>query len=171
VAELENKKRWKVMTSDVILREMTKDDLPIFFVYQLDPTANYMAAFTAKDPTDRNAFTVHWEKILYDEGIEKKTIIFNGQVAGQVLSFQQFGEPEVSYWIGKEYWGKGVATKALSQFLNHLKIRPLYARAAKDNIASIRVLEKCGFTIFGEDEGFSNARGEDVEEFILKLGK
>jgi RimJ/RimL family protein N-acetyltransferase len=158
------------MTSDVILREMTEDDLPIFFEYQLDPTANYMAAFTAKDPTDRNTFTAHWEKILYDEGIVKKTIIFNGQVAGQVSSFQQFGELEVSYWIGKEYWGKGVATTALSQFINHFKIRPLYDRAAKDNIASIRVLEKCGFTIFGEDKGFSNARGEDVEEFILKLG-
>jgi RimJ/RimL family protein N-acetyltransferase len=158
------------MTSDVILRDMIVDDLPIFFEYQLDPTANYMAAFTAKNPADRNAFTAHWKKILYDGHVAKKTIIFNGQVAGQVLSFQQFGEPEVSYWIGKEYWGKGVATTALSQFLNHLKIRPLYARAAKDNIASIRVLEKCGFTVFGEDKGFSNAREEDVEEFILKLG-
>lgn len=49
-------------------------------------------------------------------------------------------------------------------------LRPLYARAVKDNIASIRVLEKCGFVLSGEDKGFSNARSKEVEEFILKLG-
>ncbi len=81
----------------------------------------------------------------------------------------EFGKPEVSYWIGKPYWGKGVATRALSAFLFHVKVRPLYARVAKDNIASLRVLEKCGFARIGEDKGFANARGEEVEEFILRL--
>ncbi len=158
------------MTTDILLRDVTEGDLPIFFEQQLDPDANYMAAFTAKDPADRDAFTAHWTKILGDETITKKTILFEGHVAGSIVSFELFGEPSVAYWIGKEYWGKGIATKALSEFLGHVKARPLYARAAKDNIASIRVLEKCGFTICGEDKGFSNARGEEVEEFILKLG-
>ncbi|RED63305.1 RimJ/RimL family protein N-acetyltransferase [Cohnella lupini] len=157
------------MSSNVILRDVSEDDLPIYFEQQLDKTANYMAAFTAKDPSDKVVFKAHWEKILNDERIIKKTIILNGEVAGQISSFEQFGEPEVSYWIGREFWGKGVATRALSQFLNVVNIRPLYARAAKDNIASIRVLEKCGFRICGEDKGFSNARSEEVEEFILKL--
>ncbi|WP_220376368.1 GNAT family N-acetyltransferase [Cohnella lupini] len=158
-----------MMSSNVILRDVSEDDLPIYFEQQLDKTANYMAAFTAKDPSDKVVFKAHWEKILNDERIIKKTIILNGEVAGQISSFEQFGEPEVSYWIGREFWGKGVATRALSQFLNVVNIRPLYARAAKDNIASIRVLEKCGFRICGEDKGFSNARSEEVEEFILKL--
>jgi RimJ/RimL family protein N-acetyltransferase len=79
------------------------------------------------------------------------------------------GQPEVTYWIGKEYWGNGVATRALSAFLESARVRPLHARAAKDNVASLRVLEKCGFVITGEDKGFSNARGEEVEEFILTL--
>jgi RimJ/RimL family protein N-acetyltransferase len=157
------------MSSNVILRDVNEDDLPIFFEQQSDTTANYMAAFTAKDPSDKVAFKAHWEKILDDERIIKKTIIFNGQVAGQVSSFEQFGEPAVSYWIGREYWGKGVATRALSQLLDYVNIRPIYARAAKDNIASIRVLEKCGFKICGEDKGFSNARAEEVEEYVLKL--
>jgi RimJ/RimL family protein N-acetyltransferase len=157
------------MSSNVILRDVNEDDLPIFFEQQSDTTANYMAAFTAKDPSDKVAFKAHWEKILDDERIIKKTIIFNGQVAGQVSSFEQFGEPAVSYWIGREYWGKGVATRALSQLLDYVNIRPIYARAAKDNIASIRVLEKCGFKICGEDKGFSNARTEEVEEYVLKL--
>lgn len=157
------------LTSDVLLRDVTESDLPIFFDQQLDPDANYMAAFTAKDPADRDAFTAYWAEILGDETITKKTILFDGHVAGSILSFEQFGKPAVAYWIGKKYWGKGVATKALSEFLGHVKVRPLYARAAKDNIASLRVLEKCGFTISGEDKGFSNARGEEVEEFILRL--
>jgi len=157
------------LTSDVLLRDVMEGDLSVFFAQQLDPDANHMAAFTARDPADRDAFTAHWTRILGDETITKKTILFDRQVAGHVLSFEQFGKPEVSYWIGKKYWGKGLATRALSKFLGHVKARPLYARAAKDNTASIRVLEKCGFKISGEDGGFSNARGEEVEEFILKL--
>jgi RimJ/RimL family protein N-acetyltransferase len=128
-----------------------------------------MAAFAAKDPTDKVAFKAHWEKIFNKETMIKKTIISNREVAGHVLDFEQFGETEVTYWVGREYWGKGVATKALSQFLELVTIRPLYARAAKDNLASIRVLEKCGFEIKGEDKGFSNSRAEEVEEYILML--
>jgi RimJ/RimL family protein N-acetyltransferase len=143
------------MTNDILLRDVTQSDLPIFFDYQLDSHANHMAAFTAKDPTNRAAFTAHWTKILGDDTV--KTILFDGHVAGYVASFERLGKPEVSYWIGREYWGKGVATKALWQLLGDLKTRPLYSRAAKDNIASIRVLEKCGFAICGEDKGFSNA--------------
>lgn len=157
------------MKNGVRLRDTTEDDLPIFFEQQLDSDANYMAAFIARDPTDKDAFTAHWAKILGDDTKINKTILFNEQVVGYVACFEQFGEREISYWIGKEYWGRGLATKALSDFLGYVKVRPLYARVAKDNIASIRVLEKCGFTIFGEDKGFSNARGEEVEEFILKL--
>ncbi|PHG06881.1 GNAT family N-acetyltransferase [Bacillus toyonensis] len=158
-----------ISKSEVKLRDITEKDLPIFFEQQLDSTANYMAAFTAKDPTDKDAFFDHWKKNIADETITIKTILFNGIVTGHISNFEQFGEPEVSYWIGKEYWGHGIATKALSEFLEYIKVRPLYARAAKDNLASIRVLEKCRFKIISEDKGFSNARGKDVEEFILKL--
>jgi RimJ/RimL family protein N-acetyltransferase len=157
------------MTSAVQLRDVTEADLPIFFEQQLDPDANQMAAFTAEDPADRDAFTAHWTKIRGNDSMTLRTILFGGRVAGYVASFEQFGKPSVSYWIGKEFWGRGIATRALSSFLEYLQVRPLYARAAKDNIASLRVLEKCGFTICGEDKGFSNARGAEVEEFILEL--
>jgi RimJ/RimL family protein N-acetyltransferase len=158
-------------TCDVLLRDVMMSDLPIFFDQQLDSDANQMAAFTSRDPSDRDAFMAHWTKILGDETITIQTILFDGHVAGSVLSYEdeEFGKPEVGYWIGKPYWGKGVATRALSAFLFHVKVRPLYARAAKDNIASLRVLEKCRFTLIGKDKGFSNARGEEVEEFILRL--
>jgi RimJ/RimL family protein N-acetyltransferase len=145
------------MTGDVILRDVTEGNLPIFFEHQLDPEATRMAAFPARN---RKAFMAHWTRILADETVIKKTILFDGHVAGNVVSFVQSGEREVGYWIGKEYWGKGVATEALSEFLGHVETRPLYAHVARHNTASIRVLEKCGFRISGGGH----------EEVILKLG-
>lgn len=159
------------MTSEVHLRDVTEGDLSIFFEQQLDSAANQMAAFTAQDPADNIAFTAKWTKILADGSITKKTVLFDGQVAGSVVVFVApwSGKLEVSYWIGKAFWGKGIATKALSELLGSLKTRPLYARVAKDNLASIRVLEKCGFTVSGYKKGFANARGEEIEEVVLEL--
>ena len=150
-----------------MLRDVTEGDLPVFFEHQLDPEANRMAAFPARD---RSAFMAHWTRILGDETITKKTVLLDGQVAGSVVSFEQDGNLEVGYWIGRRYWGRGVATAALSAFLGLVRARPLYARVAKHNVASIRVLEKCGFEISGEESGPSDFPGEEVEGFILKLG-
>jgi len=158
------------MTGNITLRDVIESDLPIFFEQQLDPDANHMAAFTApRDPADRDAFMAHWSKILSDHTIFIKTILFEGHVAGNMVSFVISGEREVGYWIGKEYWGKGIATRALAEFLGNLEERPLYAHTAKDNAGSLRVLEKCGFRISGEGKEYSNARGREAEEFILKL--
>jgi len=160
------------MSNELLLRNVINDDLSIFFENQLDQEANYMAAFTAKDPTNREAFTAHWHKILANETNIIQTIIFNEQVAGSVSSYEDEGRPEVTYWLGKEYWGKGIATRALKEFLaSHNTIRPIYARVAKDNTGSRRVLEKCGFKIIDESKGFANARGEEIEEFLLELGE
>jgi len=157
-------------TKSIVLRDVMMSDLPIFFDQQLDPEANRMAAFTRKDPADRDAFMAYWAKILRDETITIQTILFDGQVAGSVLSYvDEDGQREVSYWIGRPYWGKGVATRGLLAFLDHIKVRPLYARVAQDNIGSLRVLEKCRFTRIGEGRGFSEARGQEVEEFLLRL--
>ena len=159
------------MVNELFLRDVVTDDLPIFFEQQLNHEANYMAAFTARDPTNKEAFIEHWHKILADETNIIKTIIFNGRVAGSVSSYQNEGKPEVTYWLGSEYWGKGIATWALKEFLaHHNKTRPIYARVAKDNLGSRRVLEKCGFTIIGESTGFANARGQEIEELHLELG-
>lgn len=155
---------------DILLRNVDPSDLTVFFVQQVDPDANHMAAFTAKDPADRHAFDAHWRKILGDSTVTLKTILYLGQVAGYVVCHSWFGEPEVGYWIGRQFWGKGIATRSLALFLDIITHRPLYARVAKDNLASKRVLEKCGFSVHGEDKGFANARGVDVEEYIFMLG-
>ena len=158
------------MLSDLALRNVVNDDLPIFFEYQLDREANTMAAFTARDPTNQEAFMAHWHRIMADETNITQTIIFNGQVAGSISSYEEEGRPEVTYWLGKEFWGKGIATWALMEFLAQKnQIRPIYGRVAKDNPGSRRVLEKCGFRIIGESKGFANARGQEIEELLLEL--
>ena len=155
--------------SHLQLRPVMTSDLSIFFAQQQDAEARHMAAFTSKDPHDEAAFMTHWDKILADSDILIRTILFNEQVAGYVLTHGWFGDLDVTYWLGKAFWGKGLATQALTAFLQEQTIRPLAARVAHDNIASRRVLQKCGFVIAGTDRGFAQARGEEIEEIILTL--
>lgn len=158
------------MTNKIFLRDIIDDDLDILFRNQLDPEANHMAAFTSKDPTDRGAFNAHWKKILADATTINKTIIFDGEVVGNISSFYDDGRPEITYWLGREYWGKGLATMALQEFLANVNTtRPMYARVAKDNLQSRRVLEKCGFQMIEEGKGFANARGQEIDELLLEL--
>jgi RimJ/RimL family protein N-acetyltransferase len=149
-----------------VLRDVTADDVPIFYEHQLDPVANRMAAFP---PKSREAFMAHWTRIMADESITKKAIVREGVVVGNIVSFERFGKPEVGYWIGKPFWGKGIATKALSELLAELTVRPLYARVAKSNAGSIRVLEKCGFTILDHEKHFDETMGEEIEEAVFEL--
>jgi RimJ/RimL family protein N-acetyltransferase len=148
------------------LRDVVETDLPIFYEQQLDPEAVQMAGFPSRN---RESFMKHWNKIVVDESIQIKTILFHGEVAGNIVCFDQLGEREVGYWLGKEYWGKGIATQALAAILKEIKTRPLYAHVAKHNIGSKRVLEKCGFQIAGEDRFFSEMFGKNIDEYILVL--
>jgi RimJ/RimL family protein N-acetyltransferase len=154
----------------VELREVIDSDLPIFYEQQMDPEARDMAAFGSPNSGDRQFYMQRWEKISGDPNSVARTVLFDGQVAGNILSFVWEGERAVGYWIGKEYWGKGVATAALRAFLNVVTERPLIAMAARDNLGSLRVLEKCGFVVTGYAKNFGNLRGEETEEALLKLG-
>ena len=152
------------MLNFVELRDVIETDLPIFYAQQLDPEATQMAGFPSRT---REAFMAHWTKITADPSIQLKTILFHGAVAGNIVCFEQLGEREVGYWLGKEYWGKGIATRALKEFLSMIETRPLYAHVAKHNLGSKRVLEKCGFTIVDEDQFFSTVFGKNIDEYIL----
>ena len=132
-----------------LLRDVIESDLPIFFEHQSDPEATAMADFPARD---REAFDAHWERVLGDPTLTSKTIVFEGQVAGNIGSWEHDGRRLVGYWLGREFWGKGLATKALAELVDELGRRPIYAYVAKTNVGSIRVLEKCGFVRSDEDE-------------------
>ena len=152
-----------------MLRDVRDEDLDVLFEHWTDPEANRMAAFTAENPDDREAFDARWARLRANESVTAMTIDLDGDVVGTVSSWDNDGKREVTYWIGREHWGKGIATRALTEFLELEQARPLYAAAAKDNDGSIRVLEKCGFERVGKGRGFANARGEEIDVVELML--
>lgn len=154
----------------IALREVHDSDLPVFFRQMNDPEAVRMAAFTARDPSDWEAFAVHWAKIRAS-GDVVRTILGDGDVVGSTAVYGEPGEREVTYWVDRAYWGQGVATAALRALLAEVPDRPLYARAAADNAGSRRVLEKCGFVTSAWARGFARARGEEIDEVVLHLAE
>ncbi|MEV6345597.1 GNAT family N-acetyltransferase [Actinoplanes sp. NPDC051851] len=155
--------------TDVVLRPIEDADLDALFEQMRDPESVRMAAFTAKDPSDRTAFDAHLATIRSAPDVTHRAITVDGRFAGTIASFVIEGDTEVTYWIGREFWGRGIASRALAALLEIVRVRPLYARAASDNAASLRVLERAGFVITGTDTGFANGRGTDTEETILRL--
>lgn len=159
--------RPKSLAGRVRLRDVTEDDLPIFFEHQRDPDATRMAAFPARD---RDAFMAHWGRIMANPAALVQTILVGAQVVGNVGSWETDGRRLVSYWIGKEWWGRGVASAGLAAFLERVPVRPLYAHVAKENIGSIRVLEKCGFALCIGLTEMLPAPSDGVEELVFGLG-
>ncbi len=155
--------------NNITLTETEKDDLNTFFQFQLDKEANYLAAFTSKDPNDKTAYIEKYTKLLTDPTINMRTIKVNDVIAGSVAKFIMENEPEITYWIDRNFWGQGIATTALKDFLKIEKSRPIYGRVAFDNYGSQKVLEKCGFVKSGKEKGFANARQTEIEEYIYKL--
>jgi RimJ/RimL family protein N-acetyltransferase len=132
------------MKPEVLLRDVEPGDLRIFFEHQRDPVAVALVVFRSRE---RAEFDEHWARIMADDTCLKKTIVADGQVAGHIGSFGRDGKREVGYWIDRALWGRGIASAALSAFLRLEQSRPLYAGVAPHNIASLRVLQKCGFTL------------------------
>lgn len=155
--------------ASIQLRKTGQADLDILFQFQLDEEANYLAAFTSKDPADKAAYMDKYTKIINDPTINTQTILVDDNIAGSIARFVLFGDDEITYWIDKKYWGKGVASAALKHFLTIEQTRPIFGRVAFDNFGSQKVLEKCGFIKIGTDKGFANARQAETEEFIYKL--
>lgn len=135
---------------EVALRPVVAGDVATFYEHQRDPEATRMVGLPARD---RESFDARWQRILADDGIDKRAIVVDGAVAGNVVSFDVLGERHVGYWLGRDYWGRGIATSALAAFLAEVPSRPLYASVAACNSASRRVLEKCGFTLVPSEDG------------------
>ncbi|MGW2178735.1 GNAT family N-acetyltransferase [Streptomyces sp. NPDC001732] len=153
----------------VFLREVQDGDLPLFFAFMSDPEAARTAAFTSEDPTDRQAFDAHWRRILADASVVMRTVVADGVVVGSTGVYGPPGDRQVTYWIDRAHWGRGLATAALSALLDAVPERPLHARAAADNTGSRRVLEKCGFAVTGTDRGYAHARGGMTDELLFTL--
>ena len=154
---------------DIKLRPTEISDLDFLFQFQLDKEGGYLAAFMPKDPTDKAAYISKYTKLLNDSTVNNQTIIIDNIIVGSIAKFVIEGDTEITYWIDRKFWGQGIATKALNNFLGIETIRPIFGRVAFDNFGSQKVLEKCGFVKIGMDTGFANARQAEIEEYIYKL--
>ena len=154
-----------------MLREVRDEDLPLLFEQWADPVAAHMAAFTAPDHMDRDAFERRWARLRADETVINKAIVVDGEVAGSIGSWGDPGEREVTYWISPARWGQGLASQALRAFLAIESTRPLYGRVASHNLASAKVLARAGFVEVGTDTGFARGVGAEVVERIYRLDR
>ena len=153
----------------VALRPVEDGDLDSLFEQMRDPEGVRMAAFTPEDPDDRNAFDAHMARVISSPDITMRAVTCDGRLAGSIAAFPAEGQTEVTYWIDRAAWGKGIATRALALLLDLVTTRPLHARAASDNAGSLRVLQKCGFQPVGTETSFAAARNDAIEETILRL--
>jgi RimJ/RimL family protein N-acetyltransferase len=153
----------------VSLRPLEGRDLDTLFQQVTDPESIRMAAFTSEDWTDRDAFLNRTARLRADTSVTHRVIDVDGAAAGTIGSFRIDSQLEVTYWVDRTQWGKGIASAALQILLAETAERPVYARAASDNIGSLRVLEKAGFRRVGVNRGFARGRGEEIEETILRL--
>ncbi len=144
-----------------VLRDVVEADLPVFYEFEHEPEASAMAAFPARD---RDAFMAHWARTLANDSALTWTVVSGGEVAGNVGCWEDDGRRFVGYWIGRAFWGRGLATRALGELAGIVTARPLYAHVVAGNVASIRVLEKCGFV-----EVERRASDDGVEELLLEL--
>lgn len=154
---------------DIQLRPTTIPDLEILFLFQLDEEACFLAAFTPRNPADKAAYLEKYTKLLDNPTVNNRTIIAGNIVVGSIAKFEIEGKAEITYWIDRKFWGRGIVTRALKEFLSIETVRPIFGRVAFDNVGSQKVLEKCGFIKIGSDSGFANARQKETEEFIYKL--
>jgi RimJ/RimL family protein N-acetyltransferase len=153
----------------VALRPVEASDLDALFEQMRDPESVRMAAFTAADPNDRSAFDAHMARIMSSSENTLRVIVRDSRLLGTIASYISDGATEVTYWIDRRYWGQGIATQALALLLEEITVRPIRARAASDNAASLRVLQKAGFRRLRTELSFAPARATEIEETILEL--
>jgi hypothetical protein len=151
------------------LREVEPIDISAFFDFMQDSEALWQAAFTSEEPGNRVKHDQHWEEILNNPTIINRTICLEDVVVGSIGRYLMDDIPQVTYWIGSQFKGQGIATEALKLFLEIDPTRPIEARTAFDNTASARVLSKNGFIEVGQDVYFANARGIEIVETIWRL--
>ncbi|MEU4179849.1 GNAT family N-acetyltransferase [Streptomyces sp. NPDC026589] len=150
------------MENSVLLRDVEPADLEVFLANEHDPEAVRRSRFP---PREREAFMAHWtSKVLGDPANLVRTVVVDGETAGNIVAWWDGERRYIGYWFGRPYWGRGIGTRALTAFLERETARPLYADPAAGNTGSIRLLEKCGFTATG-----TVRYGED-EHVVLVLG-
>ena len=152
--------------TSVTLRQVRPADLDTLHAQQVDAEACRMARFNSRP---HGAFIEHWTRILDDDRVFKRAIVADGELAGQVVCFERSAIQQIGYWLGREFWGRGVASRAVALALPQIGRRPLYAFVAPHNVASQRVLEKCGFRRTDEPLTDPGGPGNAAEDLLFRI--
>lgn len=148
------------------LRPVEESDLPVFFAQQSDLEAVRLSGLA---PRPHDVFYAHYAQVLQNPVNVIRTIEVDGEPAGHVATFPRDGRQEIGYWLGREYWGRGIVTWAFAEFLRDIRIRPLHAITSENNVASLRLLERAGFKRETEIPDFGAERGQGIVGVVMRL--
>jgi RimJ/RimL family protein N-acetyltransferase len=157
--------------AEVALRPVEDGDLDALFDQMRDPESVWMAAFTPADPDHREAFDRQMARARASTEVTMRAVTRDGRLVGSIGCFVVDGDTQVAYWVDRSVWGQGIAGRALALFLETIAVRPLHARAASDNLGSLRVLRKAGFAVVGTEVSYASARRAEIEETLLRLDR
>jgi Acetyltransferase (GNAT) domain len=156
-------------SGQLVLREIEDRDFDVLFEHSRDRDAIRMAAFTSPEADDRTSFERRWARLLSDASTTNRVVELDGRVVGHIASFDLEGQREVTYWIGREDWGRGIAHACATRVLA-AGGDPSALRARRERQRRVDpVLAKCGFLIVGEGRGFAHGRNEETDEVVLRL--
>ncbi|MBO6675905.1 MAG: GNAT family N-acetyltransferase [Rhizobiales bacterium] len=149
--------------SAVSLRPYQLNDADRLAVLLNDPDVTAMTA-SIPYPYARSDAEAFLSNARNEEGrLVGRAIVLNGELVGGVgLGPRPNGREELGYWVGKAYWGQGIATRAVALFLDVLRENgiegPIHAATVRSNEASQKVLLSNGFVFTGEGECITPAR-------------
>lgn len=137
--KIEDAEQLAVIMNNKKIHDNLRDGLP--YPYTTEDAKAFITAMLEADQNQTFAFA----------------ITVDNQVVGSIGAFRQHNihsrTAEAGYYVAEPYWGKGIATEAMKQLCRYIfentDIVRLFAEPFAHNIASCRILEKCGFECEG----------------------
>jgi ribosomal-protein-alanine N-acetyltransferase len=153
------------------LRGMESEDKNLLIRYlNNQDVVRFLSSKIPQPYTDQDA--EWWVEVGSKQGGTVRAIEYHGLFCGVIGAVRQHFEyshcAEIGYWLGREYWGKGIATEAVIKLTQLVfadsKLQRLYAPVFSANKASMRVLEKAGYKLEGIFEKAICKNGEYFNE-------
>ena len=155
-----------IETDRLILRRFDSSDAPQMYLLNADPTVlKYTGDLPFQSISEAESFIQHYDH-YQKYGFGRWSVILkssNEFIGWCGLKQHEEAFVDIGFRFFKKEWGKGYATEAAKACLvygfEYLNLKEIIGRAAKENIASVRVLEKLGMEFWKEDtcEGIDGA--------------
>lgn len=151
------------------LRDFDDDDHDAVFAMMRDREALELVAFTADHPDDPDEFDAWLHRRRAHPDVTLFTVTEDGGYAGTAALFRTEADREVTIWLARHAWGRGIGTATLEILVSREPERPLYARAAAHNAAAVAILRRVGFAEVSRAVSFAPGLGRDAEQVVFAL--